>query len=365
MPMALSLRFLQGISSAIIQVTGTALLVDLVPANQRGKAFGLSIGAVYAGLTLGPVCAGFLTDIWDWRMVFWVGGATLLSMCLLIHPMMPSSWRWPPPKAVHIPSSVLVMAAVMCLVAGSSLFREGAVGYAFLTAGAVLAVAFVLLQRRLEQPLINVGLLMRNRDLSIALFVQLLLYTNAFCMTFTLSIYMQVTLGYSAKASGQILAAGMVVMALMAPVAGRLSDRYQPRVITAFGVAGVLVSTLMGTMLDERSGLVFIIAMWICHGVFWAFFSSPNMTIIMNSVPASASSIASALGASARSLGMLSGMLIAALLISLKLGHEPVAQHPIEFVDIMVTTFAVLSALTAVVLVICVATARRREPIGG
>jgi MFS family permease len=364
-PMVLSLRLVQGIASAIIQVTGTAILVDLVPAKERGKAFGLSIGVVYAGLTLGPVCAGFLTDIWDWRMVFWVGGATLLTMCLLIHPMMPASWRWPPAKAVHIPSSILVMAAVSCLVAGSSLFREGAVGYAFLATGAVLAAAFVILQRRIDQPLVNVGLLMRNRDLATALFVQLLLYTNAFCVTFTLSIYMQVTLGYSAKASGQILAAGMVVMAFMAPAAGWLSDRYQPRVISAFGVAGVLVSTLMGMMFDERTGLAFILAMWICHGMFWAFFSSPNMTIIMNSVPASASSIASALGASARALGMLSGMLIAALLLSLNLGHEPVAQHPIEFVGIMETTFAVLTVLTAVVLVVCVVTAGRRQPADG
>jgi MFS family permease len=111
--------------------------------------------------------------------------------------------------------------------------------------------------------------------------------------------------------------------------------------------------------------LAFILAMWICHGMFWAFFSSPNMTIIMNSVPASASSIASALGASARALGMLSGMLIAALLLSLNLGHEPVAQHPIEFVGIMETTFAVLTVLTAVVLVVCVVTAGRRQPADG
>jgi MFS family permease len=323
----------------------------------------LSIGVIYAGLTLGPVCAGFLTDLWDWRMVFWVGGASLLGMVVVIHPMMPSSWRWPPAKSVHIPSALLVMGAVACLVAGTSLFREGGAGYALLAAGAVLAAIFVFLQPRLEHPLVNVGLLMRNRDLATALFVQLLLYTNAFCMTFTMSIYMQVTLGYSAKASGQVLASGTILMALMAPLAGRLSDRYPPRVITAFGVAGVLVSTLIGTQFNEHTGLPFIIAMWICNGVFWAFFSSPNMTIIMGSVPSSASSIASSLGAASRSLGMMAGMLIAGLLISLRLGHEPVAQHPVEFAGIVVTTFEVLSALTAVVLVICALAARRRRPI--
>ena len=99
-----------------------------------------------------------------------------------------------------------MVAAVLCLVAGSATVREGPVGYAYLLGGFMLATVFVLWQRRLAQPLVNVEALIRHRVLRNALVVQLLLYLNAFCSIFMLSLYMQVPLGHSAKMSGQVLA---------------------------------------------------------------------------------------------------------------------------------------------------------------
>lgn len=363
MPIVLGLRFIQGIASAACSATGPAILSDIVPPSERGKAFGSSIGAVYAGLTLGPVCSGVLTDIWGWRAVFLVGGVTLFGMAWLIQIAMPSLWRRLPAKAIHLPSVVLAVAAVLGLVAGSSLVREGLVGYACLAGGAILTVAFVLLQRRLPQPLLDVDMLIRNSVLGNALFLQFLLYTNAFSITFMLSLYMQVSLGHSAQMSGQVIAIGFLFMAMIAPIAGRLSDRYLPRRISAFGIAGVLVSTAMGMFLDAHSTLTYIILMGSIHGVAWAFFSSPNMTIIMNSVSGPATSVASALGAGARSLGMVSGMLVTGLLISLSIGNQAVRDHSDDVIQILVTTCSILTVITAVVLVLSVISAAKAQPI--
>lgn len=356
----LFIRFLQGVSSAIFAATGPAILADIVPAERRGRAYGSSVGAVYAGLTLGPVIAGFLVDTWGWRAVFLVGAATLLAGYLLIHFMMPSSWRRPA-KSVHLASTVLVVAAVLCLVAGSATLREGPLGYAYLVCGLVLATMFVLLQRRLEQPLVNVDALMGNRVLRNALLVQLLLYVNALSPIFMLSIYMQVSLSHSAKTSGQVLAIGTVVMAVVAPVVGILTDRYQPRLISSFGVAWVLVSALMAMTLHERSSLVFVALVLAAHGLGFGLFLSPNTTIIMNNVSANVRGMASALGAKVRSLGMVSGMLVTTTLISLAIGNDPVDQHPIRFIGTMVMAFSVLAVLTAVALVVCFLARTRRQ----
>ncbi|MCP5046777.1 MAG: MFS transporter [bacterium] len=70
MPAILVIRFLQGVTSAIFSATGPAILADIVPAEQRGKAYGSSMGAIYTGLTLGPIVAGFLIDLWGWRASF-------------------------------------------------------------------------------------------------------------------------------------------------------------------------------------------------------------------------------------------------------------------------------------------------------
>jgi MFS family permease len=360
MPAILFIRFLQGVASAVFAATGPAILADIVPAERRGRAYGNSMGAVYVGLTLGPIIAGSLVDTWGWRAVFLAGAATLLSGYLLIHFMTASSWHRTA-ESPHLPSTVLVVAAVLCLVAGSATLREGPLGYAYLAGGLVLATVFVLLQRRLEQPLIDVDALVRNRVLRNALLVQLLLYANAFSSIFLLSIYAQVSLGHSAETSGQVLAVGAVVMAVMAPVAGILTDRYRPRLILGFGVAWVLLSALMATTLDERSSLAFVALVLAAHGLGFGLFLSPNTTIIMNSVSANATGTASALGAKARSLGMVSGMLVTTILISLAIGNDPIDQHPIRFIETMVTVFSILAVLTAVALVLCFLTTTRRQ----
>jgi MFS family permease len=359
-PAILGIRFLQGVTSAVFAATGPAILADIVPAAQRGRAFGSAVGAAYAGLTLGPMMAGVLSDIWGWRAVFLVGAAPLLFASLLVHCLLPSSWRRPV-QSVHLPSAVLVVVAVLCLVAGSAMVREGPVGYAYLLGGLMLASVFVLWQRRLAQPLVDVEALIRHRVLRNALVVQLLLYLNAFCSIFLLSLYMQVSLGHSANMAGQVLAIGTVVMAVTAPVAGRLADRYRPHLIASVGVAWVLVSALMATTLHARTSLMFVTLVLAAQGVGFGFFSAPNMTVIMSSVSADATSMASALGAKARYLGMLAGMLVTVVLIAVHIGNDPVEQHPIRLIGTMVTAFSMLAALTAVALVVCLLTRTRRQ----
>src|SRR3989454_1598603 len=198
-PAILCLRFVQGITSAAVQAAGPAIIADAVPPERRGRAYGIVIGSVYAGLTLGPICAGFLVDLWGWRAVFLAGGALVLVLLLPIHFMLPASWRRPPERSVHLPSTLLAVAAMLALVGGAATLRQGAIGYGAMALGLALLAAFVLWQRRVAQPLLNVDLLMKNLVLRGALLVQWLLYCNAFGSVFMLSLYMQTVLGHSAR----------------------------------------------------------------------------------------------------------------------------------------------------------------------
>jgi MFS family permease len=351
-PVILFLRFLQGVTSSATAATAPAIVADLVPPERRGSAYGMMIAAVYAGLTLGPVCAGFLIDHWGWRAVFWAGGALALLGYLAIQLLLPSAWRRPPPAAVHAPSTLLVAAAMLLLAFGCSTLRIPFIGYGCVAAGLALIAAFVLLQRRLEQPLLNVEVLMRNVVLSRALLVQLLLYTQAFCSVFMISIYMQVVLDQAARTAGQVLAVGSLLMALIAPLAGTLSDKYRAVLVSTIGVSVAFASALFALTLGEHAGLVRV------QGVGFALFSSPNMTTIMNAVPAQRRSIASALAAQARSLGMLAGMLITAAVVSLYIGDEPLERDPPPFVRTMSTAFLMLAALSFTALVLSVRSGR-------
>jgi MFS family permease len=366
MPVILLLRFLQGVTASATAATAPAIIADLVPPERRGAAYGMMIAAVYAGLTLGPVCAGFLVDHWGWRAVFWAGGALVVLGYFAIQLLLPSAWRRPVPRAVHVPSTLLVVAAMLLLALGCSTLRVPLLGYGGMAAGLALTAAFILLQRRVAQPLLNIEVLMRNTVLSAALLVQLLLYTQAFCSVFMVSIFMQVVLGESARTAGQVLAIGSLLMALIAPLAGALSDKYRAVFVSTIGVGIAFASALFALTLDQDAGLIHVAAMLAVQGIGFAFFSSPNMTTIMNAVPANRRSIASALAAQARSLGMLAGMLVTAASVSLYIGNQALERDPLLFVRTMTSAFLVLAALSLAALALSVRSglrnARRDTP---
>jgi MFS family permease len=185
-----------------------------------------------------------------------------------------------------------------------------------------------------------------------ALVVQWLLYCNAFGTVFLLSLHMQSVLGHSPNTAGQVIAIGTLLMAAIAPLAGLLTDRTRPAALASVGVGIALAAALAATWLDAGSHLVFVALVLAVQGVGFAFFSSPNMTMVMNAVPRERSGIASALSATARSLGMVSGMLIVAAAVSLNLGHAPVDADPARFVETMRLSFWILAALTAAALVL-------------
>jgi MFS family permease len=346
----LALRFVQGLLSAAAQATGPAIIADVVPPERRGRAFGLSIGSVYAGLTLGPIVAGVLVDLWGWRAVFLAGGAAVLALLAPIHFMLPGRWRRPAPRAVHLPSAALALAAMLSLVGGAATLREGAAGWSAMAAGLALLALFVHFQRRVAQPLLDVDVLMRNRVLRNALLVQCLLYCNAFGTVFLLSLHVQSVLGHAANTAGQVIAVGTLLMAAIAPAAGRLADRRRPAAIASAGAALVLAAALMATRLDAGSSLLYVALVLAVQGVGFALFSTPNMTLVMNAVPAERTGIASALSATARSLGMVSGMLIVGALVSVNLGHDPVGADPERFVQTMQVAFWILAAVSTLAL---------------
>ena len=361
MPLILLLRLLQGVTSALISATGPAILAEVVPAERRGRAYGSSIGIIYAGLTLGPICAGYLVHAFGWRSVFLTGGGILLLGYALVSATLPSTWRRPAPRSVHIPSALLIAVAVLSAVAGSSLVNRGVVGYALLGLGVASTLTFIVLQRRVEHPLLNISALMGNAILRNALGIQLLLYMNAFSSLFMLNIYMQVSLHYSAQFSGQVLAAGTLLMAVVAPLSGTLSDRFRPARISSAGVFCVLIATALGLSLGRESGALYVGLIIAIQGMGFALFSSPNMTIIMNSAAADAVSMVSALGAKARSLGMMFGMLIVTVLISITMGNDRIDAHPELFIEIVTKAYLILATLTAIAFIISLNRGKQEE----
>jgi len=350
--LVLGLRFVQGIAAAVISATGPAILADVVPPGGRGKAYGAALGVTYTGLSLGPLAGGMLVGAFGWRSVFVVGSGFLLAAYLLVRRLLPSTWRRPPPGSIDLPSVGLVVASVITVVFGASLVDDPWVGWPLVGLGLALGVVFFWLQRRVRAPLLDVRALMGNRVLRGALSVQALVYMNAYAAILMMSIFLQVPQGRPPGLSGQILAIGPVLMAAFAPITGALADRMRPALLASFGVAGVLFSALLAINLEAGSSLTVVIPVLVCQGVGFAFFSSPNMTTIMNSVPGALVGGASALAAASRSMGMIVGMLATSVLLTLYVGDVAIPAAPERFLAAMGVVYRILAVAAGLALLL-------------
>jgi predicted MFS family arabinose efflux permease len=183
--------------------------------------------------------------------------------------------------------------------------------------------------------------------LQAALAVQALLYMNAYVNIVLLSLHMQVVLGLSAAHTGILLAIGAAWMACWAPLSGVLADRWQPRRIAALGVATIVLMAMCATQLSAERGTWFVLLLLALHGVGFALFSTPNMLVIMGAMRASHMNTASALGAKSRSLGMIGGMLVLAVLVSSGLGAGAIDSNPQALVQVTRSAYGVLSVCGA------------------
>ena len=350
----LVLRFLQGLAAAMCMAAGPAWLMDLVPAERRGRVFGAMMGTAYAGLALGPLVAGQVVDHLGWRSVFFVGGAQILLSGIPALVNRADPWRRLS-GSLHWPSVVQLVACMGGVVVAVAMHERGQPVWPWLCASALALGAFLWRQPRLREPLLDLGELRRNGVLRAALLVQMLLYLNAYCSIFLLSLFLQVGLGLSARAAGPWLAIGSLMMTCTSPLAGRLADRMRPQRVAGLGVASVLLSSLFGLTLGEASAPWHVGAVLAAQGLGFGLFSSPNLALILGSLPRERSGFASAVAAQSRGIGMFSGMTVTSVLIAGYFGSRAVAEDPQAVIATVGSAYSVLVVTSTLALLLAAA----------
>jgi len=165
-------------------------------------------------------------------------------------------------------------------------------------------------------------------------------------VTFLLSLYLQYIKALSPQQAGFVLVSQPVLMATIAPIAGRLSDRIEPRILSSTGMALTALGLLLLTGIGFHTSLYYIILCLVLLGSGFGFFSSPNTNAIMGSVERQHLGIASATVGTMRLTGQMISMGIATLILQLYLGNEPMSPDQASpFISSMRTTFLIFAAL--------------------
>ena len=341
----IALRVVQGIGAAMIAATGVAIITSVFPTGERGKALGISVAATYLGLSLGPILGGILTQHFGWRSIFLATvplGA--ITIPFVLHKMK-GEWAEAKGEKFDLAGSVIYGLALVGIIYGFSLLPE-TLGIVFIAAGTSGIFAFVKREMKVKSPLLDIKLFVKNRVFVFSNLTHLISYTATFSIAFLLSLYLQYIKGLSPQSAGLVLVAMAGVQSGFSPVAGRLSDRFEPRILASIGLGLTAVGLSRFILLAEDTSLAFIIGNLVLIGFGRALFVSPNTNAIMTSVKQRVYGVASATFATMRQIGMTFSMGITMLLFAIYIGRmEITPQYYPQFLSSTKIAFIIFTAL--------------------
>lgn len=339
------MRIIQGVGSAMVSTTGMAILTSVFPLEERGRAIGINVAAVYLGLSSGPFIGGFLTQHLGWRSIFVVSTPLGLVAILLVVFFLKGEWADAKGEKFDFLGSIIYCFSLVSLMYGLSNLSD-TISVLFVLLGLSGFIFFIRHETRTESPVFDIQLFKTNRAFTFSCLAALINYAATFAVTFLLSLYLQYITGLNPQTAGLVLMAQPIMQALFSPSAGKLSDKIEPRIIASFGMGLTVVGLFLLFFLSLNTPPLFITGVLVLLGVGFALFSSPNMNAIMSSVEKRYYGIASGSVATMRTVGMTLSMAIATLIFSGFLGKAEITPEiHTEFIKSIRVSFIVFTLL--------------------
>ena len=323
-------RVLQGVGSSMIFGTGTAILTSAFPPQERGKVLGVNVAAVYIGLSLGPVLGGFLNHNFGWQAIFHFSGSIAIIAFIITLWKLKCDWVGFTGGKYDLLGAVLYSLGLVGFMYGLSSYSSNDYAILYFLAGIIMLVIFGIYETKIKYPVLDLKLFTSNITFSFSNVAAFINYAATFAVTFLLSLYLQSVRGYDSQAAGFILLVQPVVMALLSPLAGSLSDRMEPRLVASMGMAISTVALFFFWFMGANTPIILVMANLIIIGIGFALFSSPNTNAVMGSVNKEIYGLASSTLGTSRLVGQAISMAVVTLLISLYIGNIELSQAPIE-----------------------------------
>ena len=344
----LTFRVMQGAGAAMIVTTGMAILTSVFPVERRGRAIGYYVSAVYVGLSVGPTAGGALTYHFGWRSIFYIIFPMGLASVWITFRYLKKEWYGVIERKFDFLGSALYAASLVALIYGGSELPTGE-AYMYMGAGAVFLVLFIIREKKITYPVFEVDLFEKNRVFAFSSLAALINYAATFAVTFMLSLYLQYVKGLNPQSAGLILMFQPVFQAVFSPLAGRMSDKVEPRILATTGMGLTAVSLLFFVFLKPATSIYLISANLAVLGIGFGIFSSPNMNAIMSSVEKKYFGVASGAVAAMRLLGQMLSMGIATVVFAVYMGTLSISEEHIDLLlKCNITVYTIFTSLCAI-----------------
>jgi len=354
--MLISARVLQGAGAALMNPATLSIIAATFPPHQRGTAIGIWAGVSALALAIGPLIGGLITEHLDWSWIFFVnvpiGILGVVASYLFIDESRDETH-------VRLDLPGLATSAVGLFALTYGLIEANTYGWSsarivgsFVLAGVTLA-AFVVLERRQRDPMLPLELF-RSGTYTGANLVVLLVALAMFGVFFFVSLYMQNILGYSAVQAGAAFLPMTILIILVAPVAGKASDRIGSRGLMTAGMIFIAVQLVMFSRLSADASFWDLFPALLIGGVGMSLTMTPSAAAATRSVSVDKAGVGSAVLNSARQVGGTMGIAVMGAIVAAEAGGERTVDafmRGFESALLVAAAIAVVGAVVAFTLV--------------
>jgi EmrB/QacA subfamily drug resistance transporter len=356
-------RVVQGVGSAMMNPATLSIVTATFPPRQRGMAIGIWVGVSAVALAIGPLVGGVITEQIDWSWIFFINVPVGLLAIIIARFVIVESKDTSEVQRLDLPgllaSGIGLFSLTYALIESNNYGWTSARILALFGVTAIALTAFVLLEQRQRVPMLDLSLF-RNPTFAGANAVMLLIALAMFGIFFFMSLFVQNVLGYSATQAGASFLPMTVLIVLVAPVAGRLSDHIGSRWLMGGGMTLVAGSLVLFGRLDAGSSYWDVLPGMLVGGLGMAVAMTPTTSAAMSSVPVEKAGVGSAVLNSMRQVGGSLGIAVMGAIVASQL-HVSVGNPKAlgQFVNGLHDALHVAAGVAGLAAVIAVLTVRQ------
>jgi EmrB/QacA subfamily drug resistance transporter len=321
-------RMIQAIGAAGTMANNQGIIAETFPPNERGKALGINATAVALGSLVGPGLGGLIVGAVSWEYIFLINVPIGLITLFLCIKLLPKGRRETIGRFDNLGAALFLAAIVFLFTAMNEGLNRGFTDPLIVSGfllSAVSFLAFFIVEQKRENPMIQLQIF-RNTLFSLSIFCGFISFVAIFCNNIILPFYLQYVMECTPQYTGIILMIYPMILSLVAPVSGHLSDKIGSELLTFLGLVLTGTGLFLMSSLSENSTLSGMVTFIGIMSVGMGIFQSPNNSLIMSTVSRDKLGIAGSINALVRNLGMVCGIALATTLLysmmSAKIGYR-------------------------------------------
>ncbi|MDF2511177.1 MAG: transporter [Herbinix sp.] len=326
-------RIIQAIGAAGTMANSQGIITEIFPANERGKALGLNGTAVALGSLVGPGLGGLIVGTVSWEYIFLINVPIGLFALFFAIKKLPKGQEKPRGTMDLLGAFLFILTIVPLFTALNEGVRLGFTHPLILLGLAIAIVSFILfllVERKKKNPLLQLQIF-KNKLFSLSIFCGYITFVAIFCNNIILPFYLQNAMSYTPLQTGLILMIYPLILTVVAPASGHLSDKIGSEILTFIGLVLVSIGLLLMATLNESSSLLILILFIAFMSFGMGLFQSPNNSLIMSTVPRDKLGIAGSINALVRNLGMVCGIVLATTLLYSMMSYK-IGYHVTDFI---------------------------------